>query len=51
MTKNYGKTVYKINTGKTGISGLFIAGNNLVLEIDGGYDYYIPLSTLAKAVK
>lgn len=51
VTKNGGAKYYKINTGKSNLLDVNVAGDYLVLSGNKGYDYYVPLSTITAACK
>ncbi|MDD6211602.1 MAG: hypothetical protein PUB22_00390, partial [Clostridiales bacterium] len=50
-SKDGGKTMYQIKNGLKNMTGIQVVGSNLLVMTDGGYDYYIPISTLQKAAK
>lgn len=47
-SKDGGKTTYKIKTGFNNISSLNVIGSNVIITVENGYDYYIPIKTIQK---
>ncbi len=50
-TKDNGKTMYRMKTGKNNLSGVATVGEKVLLLSDGGPDYYIPIAAIEKTLK